>query len=181
MSSSAGPPPRYAPDEWFPRYTYVPGRAPHPLSDPQGHSFGHAPATTTAIDDSNWRTHREYLFAVDLFNYGYYWEAHEAWETVWHACGRIGPTADLLKGLIKLAAAGVKLREGQATGVERHARRAADLLAKAWSSPSAPRLGLPIEELLAGANAVTDQPPPRCDLPPSDVRPLLPCVLRLRF
>ena len=50
---------------------------------------------------------------VALFNAGYYWEAHEAWEGLWHAYGRRGPTADVLKALIKLAAAGVKVREGQ--------------------------------------------------------------------
>ena len=36
--------------------------------------------------------------------------------------------ADFLKGLIKLAAAGVKLREGNPRGVKRHAARAGELL-----------------------------------------------------
>ena len=47
---------------------------------------------------------------------------------IWHAAGRKGPLADLLKGLIHLAAAGVKAREGIANGVARHARRAARTL-----------------------------------------------------
>jgi predicted metal-dependent hydrolase len=62
-----------------------------------------------------------------LFNAGYYWEAHEAWEGLWHAHGRLGPTANVLKGLIKLAAAGVKVRQGQPHGIITHARRAASL------------------------------------------------------
>ena len=33
-----------------------------------------------------------------LFNAGYYWEAHEVWEGLWHAYGRRGATADVLKG-----------------------------------------------------------------------------------
>ena len=49
---------------------------------------------------------------ADLLNHGFYWEAHEAWETLWHAAGRKGEIADFLKGLIKLAAAAVKAREG---------------------------------------------------------------------
>ena len=53
--------------------------------------------------------------AIELFNAGYYWEAHEVWEELWHVEGRRGPTAELLKALIKLAAAGVKVREGQRT------------------------------------------------------------------
>ena len=66
-------------------------------------------------------------WAVDLFNNGYYWEAHEAWEGLWHAYGRSGAKADFVKGLIKLSAAGVKAREGNAAGVNRHAQRAVDL------------------------------------------------------
>ncbi len=48
------------------------------------------------------------------------------------ACGRPpGPTADVLRGLIKLAAAGVKVREGREPGVRTHARRAAECFAAA--------------------------------------------------
>jgi predicted metal-dependent hydrolase len=64
---------------------------------------------------------------MDLFNHGYYWEAHEAWESLWHAAGRTGPVADFLKGLIKLAAAGVKVAEGNQDGARSHAKRAAEL------------------------------------------------------
>ena len=71
--------------------------------------------------------HPDFRFGVDLFNHGYYWEAHEVWEGLWHACGRKGTLADFLKGLIRLAAAGVKAREGNPTGVIRHARRAEEL------------------------------------------------------
>jgi hypothetical protein len=67
------------------------------------------------------------LFGIDLFNHGFYWEAHETWEQVWISCGRAGREADFLKGLIKLAAAGVKLREGRPIGVQRHASRAREL------------------------------------------------------
>jgi hypothetical protein len=68
------------------------------------------------------------LWGIDLFNAGYYWEAHEPWEAVWHATGRKGSTADFCKALIKLAAAGVKAREGRINGVKRHAERAKQLL-----------------------------------------------------
>lgn len=65
-----------------------------------------------------------------MFNHGYYWEAHEAWEAVWHAAGRKGLVADYLKGLIKLAAAGVKIRERVSVGVARHALVAQSLFHK---------------------------------------------------
>src|SRR4051812_36882722 len=103
-------PPRFAPEQQFPPYSYVTGRFPHPTRDPAGHSYGHAPLAPPPIDPEYWQQSRDYLFACDLFNFGFYWESHEVWESLWQACGRSGPTADFLKGLIKLAAAGVKAR-----------------------------------------------------------------------
>jgi len=63
-----------------------------------------------------------------LFNHGFYWEAHESWEHLWIALGRDGDDANIVKGLIKLAACGVKCLEANPTGAGRHASRAAELL-----------------------------------------------------
>lgn len=120
--------PRYSPARNLPPYSYVPGLAPHPISDPRGHSFGIATPTALPLDESSYAINDSYLFAIDLFNHGYYWEAHEEWERLWHRAGRTGPTADFLKGLIKMAAAGVKLREGRVAGVRQHGNRSAELL-----------------------------------------------------
>ncbi len=119
--------PRYAADRPLPPYTYVPGRSPHPISDPAGHQYGQPPESADPIDADTWPTNRTYLFGLDLFNHGFYWEAHEAWEALWHRCGRKGTTADFLKGLIQLAATGVKHLEGTLRGVESHSQRAAEL------------------------------------------------------
>jgi len=119
--------PRYTTRD-LPPYSYVPGQHPHPISDPAGHSHGHSPERAAPLDDAQWRTNEVWLWAIDLFNHGFYWEAHEAWEGLWHAAGRRGPAADFLKGLIKLAAAGVKAHEGRPEGVKLHAARAAQLL-----------------------------------------------------
>lgn len=118
---------RYAPQLPFPEYAFVPGKHPHPATDPDGHLYGETPAPVPSIDPANPIESMTFLFGIDLFNAGYYWEAHEAWEQLWVAAGRTGELADFLKGLIKLAAAGVKSREGQRSGVERHARRALQL------------------------------------------------------
>jgi hypothetical protein len=119
--------PRYCPERALPPYSYVPGLAAHPMSDPRGHSYGHAEAAAMPLAESSFRGNATYLYAIDLFNHGFYWEAHEAWEALWHAAGRKGARADFLKGLIKLAAAGVKAREGRAAGVRLHAERAGEL------------------------------------------------------
>jgi hypothetical protein len=148
---------RLVPDVSFPPYSFVPGRSPHPISDPAGHSFGIA-AAPAEFDPAEWASNRGYLYAIDLFNHGYYWEAHEAWESLWHACGRSGRVADFLKGLIKLAAAGVKVREGRQAGVVGHARAAADLFRRAASAGET-ALGLARDEMIRLAEAIADNPP----------------------
>jgi hypothetical protein len=113
----------------FPSYAYIPGKTPHPRRDAQGHSFGEPEPHVDSFRVDKWYTSTAYLHGIDLFNAGFYWESHEQWEAIWHAVGRAGPVANFLKGLIKLAAAGVKLLEGRPVGVERHLRRACELFA----------------------------------------------------
>ncbi|MFK7820497.1 MAG: DUF309 domain-containing protein [Planctomycetaceae bacterium] len=105
----------------FPPYTYVPGHAPHPISHPDGHM------RDTTLPET-WSNADYFEWGRRLFNNGFYWEAHEAWEHLWLELGRTTPEAMLVKGLIKLAASGVKCREGNAVGAIRHATRAAELL-----------------------------------------------------
>ncbi len=109
------------PDE-LPPYTHIPGITPHPISGPNGHMRDSA----DHVDIES----REHQLSVGthLFNLGFYWEAHEAWEHLWIALGRSGDDADIVKGLIKLAACGVKCLEANPTGAGRHASRAAKLL-----------------------------------------------------
>ena len=151
------------PDRSFPPYSYVPGKFPHPIGNPAGHSFNQVPDHYLPLTRENYQTHAEYQWGIELFNHGYYWEAHEFWEQVWHACGCKGTTADYLKGLIKLAAAGVKTREGRREGVIRHASRGAELMRDVKTSvgggDDAP-FGLSIEALLKIADQITAHPEP---------------------
>ncbi|MEQ8211087.1 MAG: DUF309 domain-containing protein [Lacipirellulaceae bacterium] len=119
--------PRYS-KEKLPPYSYVPKQTPHPVSDPTGHWYGREEVVPPPLSPGDWHASETYLYAIDLFNHGYYWEAHEAWESLWHAAGREGTVADWLKALIKLAASLVKAREGNPRGVERHARRSLELI-----------------------------------------------------
>lgn len=102
---------RYEPTLALPAHAYVPGLFPRPESVFSGSS-----------------AEQSLRYGVDLFNHGFYWEAHEAWESAWIAQGRAGEQADLLKGLIHLAACGVKARQGSRHGVEVHAGKAIMLL-----------------------------------------------------
>ena len=143
----------------LPPYTYVPGRTPHPIRDPAGHMYGKH-EQSAELDIENWQRCDQYLFGIDLFNHGYYWEAHEAWESLWHAAGRTGAIADFLKGLIKLAAAGVKTREGSAAGRERHARRAVELFQCVLESKEQNDrlMGLSLSELSENTTRVAEAP-----------------------
>jgi hypothetical protein len=69
-----------------------------------------------------------FLWGLDLFNHGFYWGAHEAWEGLWQIADRRSPSRLLFKGLILLSVAGVKLREGKHAAALRYAGRAAALL-----------------------------------------------------
>ena len=147
-------------DRPFPPYAFVPGGPwPHPTSHPEGHSRGRTHVPVPPIEGDEWPDSPSYREGVALFNAGYYWEAHEAWEGLWHAHGRVGPTADVLKGLIKLAAAGVKVRQGQPHGIITHARRAASLFETARAEGGDRRLGLDLGELIATARRIADEPP----------------------
>jgi len=143
----------------FPPYSYVPGQSAHPISDPAGHMVGCQHVVPAALIPQTWQNSTEYLFGVDLFNHAYYWESHEAWESLWHVAGRTGPVAVFLKGLIKLAAAGVKSREGVPRGVSRHAARATELfsIVAVDISDSRPRYcGIDLSDLTKAAQALAD-------------------------
>lgn len=113
-------PKRYVPERVFPPYTFVPGKTPHPINDPAGHSSGADPPKPDPFDPHHWEKSVDYLYGVDLFNYGYYWEAHEVWEGLWHVTGHDSEPGLFLKGLIKLTAAGVKALQQNDHGIRAH-------------------------------------------------------------
>lgn len=151
----------------LPSYTYIPGGPwPHPRSNPQ-----HAPAPH---DDER----AAFDYGCRLFDAGYYWEAHEVWEQLWHARGRQGATADVLKALIKLAASGVKVRQHQPHGVRTHALRAAKRLGELARTRDNPPFDLDLNALRDAAERIA-QNPPTTSLAPSDPpAPVLPVRLR---
>lgn len=117
--------PRYLPELPLPPYAYLPGRFPHPTRDRGGHGNPVPAGPVVCPAPLAWRDDVVYLRGVDLFNHGYYWEAHEAWEALWHACGRRGEVAELLRGLILLAGAGFMARRERDRGRARLAAAAA--------------------------------------------------------
>jgi hypothetical protein len=157
------PLPRYAPEAPLPRTPYVPGRTARPEPVPGEQSGGAHPSAATAGLGSA----LGFRLGVDLFNHGYYWEAHEAWEELWLPIERDDLDRDLLQGLIQGAAALLKLRTGAVAPARTiWARGRARLERVRAEGGGSPRLGVPVASVLAMLDAAVahgqiPDPPPR--------------------
>lgn len=109
----------------FPPYKFIPGHGKHPEKE-GGYLHGNK-TKAEKLTIENYQSNFTYLYAIDLFNKGHYWDAHVYWEILWNLAGRKGETADFLKSLIKIAAAGVKYQLNQAGPAQDHLARAEEL------------------------------------------------------
>lgn len=110
---------RLAPERPLPLVAFVPGKTPRPGAP--------SPPYATRFDEAAWTASSTYVFGFDLFNHGFPWEAHEAWEALWHKQPRGSVAHRFLQALIKLAAAHVKRLEGAPRGMRAHADSAAEM------------------------------------------------------
>ncbi len=126
----------------FPAYRYVPGRSPHPRRDPLGHSFDKEEPEPVRLDPDAWTKSIPYLYSIDLYNYAYWWEAHEAFEALWQGADKEGPLGDVFRGMIQIAASNLKRFMGSEDAAKALATRG---LARLSAAPS-PWLGMDIRE-----------------------------------
>ena len=111
---------RYTNLPW-PAYRFLPGRDPHPHAYPAGHSSrppGELPPPVEFKSADQWRESVDYLFGCDLYNHGYWWEAHETWEGLWQLTDKSRVQGQFLQTLIQVAACHLKLHMGKLAGVE---------------------------------------------------------------
>jgi len=66
---------------------------------------GSAPKEEPWSESHAWCSDSTAQYAADLFDHRYYWEAHEAWESMWHQATPQGPSHKVLQSLIQIAAA----------------------------------------------------------------------------
>ncbi len=139
--------PRYDCDLRFPGTAYRPGRTPHPHRSAENDARSTAswppagpPASPEAFDVA-------LRCGLDLFNHGYFWEAHEAWEEPWQREPRESPRRLYLQALIRLAAAALKLAVDEPRGVSAHA---------GWCASSFQRLQQRAPEVMTGGPAPDD-------------------------
>ena len=111
--------PRYCPHRIFPAYRFTPGLNLHPRGQVGGHSYGLLEEVPPYLPPNRWRENEVYLFGVDLYHYGYLWESHELWESLWHLTNKEEPEGQFLQGLIQNSAAKLKLHLNEFSGAQR--------------------------------------------------------------
>jgi len=103
---------------------------------------------TEPIDPENPGKSDFYRFGLDLLNFNFYWEGHVYLEALWQAHKRKGSIADFMKGLIKLGAAGVKIRLGHIRPTIGHLRRASEIISSVSNDVEDYFLGFELKSLI---------------------------------
>jgi len=96
---------RYSPRP-LPSARYLPGRMQRP-ERPVQTDRRQTDEMRLAISET-WSRNGSYLYGVDLYNFGYWWECHEVFEALWHLAGRKTPPAKFFQALIQIAAGNLK-------------------------------------------------------------------------
>jgi hypothetical protein len=75
-----------------------------------------------------WEANEPYRYGAALCLNGFFWEAHEVWEAVWLACPPNSRERRLLRALIQVANAALKLAMGRANAGRRLLAEAEELI-----------------------------------------------------
>ena len=121
--------PIYCQSRKFPPYSFIHGKNLNP-NRKNGYREGVADPIVAKINSKNYFDNKDYLFAIDLINHGYYWESHVYFEAIWHAHHRKGPTANYCKALLKIAAGAIKLEQEKTDSAKRLFNGARKLLSE---------------------------------------------------
>jgi len=95
---------RYAPHYDLPEKRFLPGQGPGKSRKSfHGWKFPECPAF---LPITSWEENAFYLYGIDLFNHGYFWEAHEVWGESFRAARGLDKTQMLyFQSLVQIAAA----------------------------------------------------------------------------
>ena len=97
----------------LPDKKYSPGQGVHPKKAPQQFHIPELPSDEATFSVNTWKNSQRYLYAIDLFNYGYWWEAHEVLEELWIKTGKTSFTGIFIQGIIQISA--TLLKKSQST------------------------------------------------------------------
>jgi pterin-4a-carbinolamine dehydratase len=101
----------------FPINKYVPSIN----KKPKNHmDFYHLLSNKHILNEHNFKKHSEFLYGIDLFNAGYFWETHEVLEDVWNQAGRKSELARAVQSIIFFAAAKLKQLKNDNKSATKH-------------------------------------------------------------
>lgn len=95
--------PRYS-SRMLPSYRHLPFQNAHPFMDKDGHSYGEKLVPPATFGSEGWQNCDDYLYSIDLFNHGFWWEAHERLKQISFGAGRESECGVFIQGLIQIAA-----------------------------------------------------------------------------
>ena len=96
--------PRYSKRN-LPAYRHLPFWNPNPFHDRDGHSYGEKLSPPQSFNVETWWDCDDYLYSVDLFNNGFWWEAHVYFKQLCLAAGQNSQPGRFILGLVLIAAA----------------------------------------------------------------------------
>ena len=167
-------PPRYQPSRALPVRPYLPGRDPlaaRPMRDD-------APVASAYPLEQTWADNAEYLWGVDLYNNGFFWEAHEAWEGLWRAAPPESLPRCFLQGLIQCAAASLKAAVDDRSACVHLAERGLERLERVRAEHAAGCMGLELAPFIADFRAFAARSGPSADArgPFIELAPFIPAM-----
>ena len=146
-----------APPLDLPRWAYLPGKTPEPDREPLERAKALVPPI---FADGVPAEHPAFRYGLALHDGGFFWEAHEVWEAVWKAAPKNGCDRLVLRALIQLANAKLKLRMGRARAATRLVEEARAELAEAGRRGCAAKTGglaaASLEELMTHVAVLPD-------------------------
>lgn len=128
----------------LPSHRHVPGSG----SEPDRAPLEDVKATTpTTVINANWREVPAFRYGIELYAHGYFWEAHEVWESVWLATAPNSRERHLMAALIQLTNACLKLVMQQHRAAARLLQETTDRLLDCGSETDGLLMGFDIKSL----------------------------------
>jgi len=124
----------------FPPFIYIPKLTNKPKV---GHII-HITPPVIAFSSQTWKESETYLYAIDLFNFKYYWEVHEVLEKIWLNTGKKSADGIFIQGFIQLSVVLLKKVQFNQVGLNRLAEKALPKLL----SQKGVYLGIEVEKLV---------------------------------
>ena len=94
----------------LPELPHIPGKTVRPVTSPAFDAASAAPIYTV---DRMWPENETFLYGLDLYAAGFFWEAHEVWEPVWMRSPGNSRERLVVQGLIQLSNACLKILMGR--------------------------------------------------------------------